>query len=211
MGGEGGSFRTWEGSTITGARKAKWREVSTEIAAEHYFPGEKLLTLLAWNKWGLSAEAQALNLREMSWFGQLWEYSEEVSRTHLSESRGKTGHPGETKYRCHWNTLTPNSTHLQTAVCAQVVAAKTSKTGRKARGRMWHDCSLCNHKWLDTAKARASAWGSRQKAATAVPTTEVAAANSCEQAQVTAQAVLGVLSSLVLPRDPQIQDPHHLP
>lgn len=46
-GGAGGSFRTSEGNTMAGARKAKWRELTTEIAAKHYFPGEKLLTLLA--------------------------------------------------------------------------------------------------------------------------------------------------------------------
>lgn len=62
----GGGFRTSEGNTMAGAQTEKQRELTTEIAAKHHFPGEKLLTLLAWNKWGLSAEAQALNLRERS-------------------------------------------------------------------------------------------------------------------------------------------------
>lgn len=40
----GGSSRTSEGNRATGARKAKWRELATEIIAERHFPARKGLT-----------------------------------------------------------------------------------------------------------------------------------------------------------------------
>ena len=40
--GTGVSFRTSEGSTATGARKAKWREFSTGIAVDQHFKAETL-------------------------------------------------------------------------------------------------------------------------------------------------------------------------
>ena len=37
--GTGKSFGTSEGSRVTGEQEAKWRDFSTEITADHHFPG----------------------------------------------------------------------------------------------------------------------------------------------------------------------------
>ena len=85
-------------------------------------------------------------------------------------------------------------------------AAKTSKTSRSTSGGLRHKCSLWSQrgkcKPLATAKAKVSAWGSRQNIAAAVPTPEVAAATRLWVGTDYYLHLARSLSNLVLPRDP---------
>ena len=60
MEGNGGSFRTSEGSTATGEQKAKEREFSTGISADQYLPASDACLPACHGEWGLGAEAQSL-------------------------------------------------------------------------------------------------------------------------------------------------------
>ena len=61
--GNGGSFRTSEGSTATGEQKAKEREFSTGISADQYLPASDACLPACHGEWGLGAEAQTSEIK----------------------------------------------------------------------------------------------------------------------------------------------------
>lgn len=114
------------------------------------------------------------------------EYSEDVSRTQLKESRGKLEHPRDK------NTIATGTLQLLLHAFADSGSCPGGgcQTSKLVGTESEYDTTVVYVNIRTRhCQTRASAWSFR-RAVTAVPTPEVIAANSCEQAQVTAQPML---------------------
>ena len=89
-------------TAATGARKAKQREFTTEIAAHQHFPGNRR-SAHPLPQWGLNAEALALEVwHQIEGWGWLpWRYSGGARTTQLRDSREKFR--PERGARDHWH------------------------------------------------------------------------------------------------------------